>query len=284
MKRILPFALCLVLLFSVHGVAEDIVYYVNPDGGQFYHGEKQCSAISEAYWERMMTLTPADLTQPPYSELGPCPFCVAPPEEIERVHLSPWITRFDTASDIRIEKAGVYRTDGDLTSGLYTVTTDAQCDGMLVTSLSDGTSVHEFAIHGASSYSFYLQDSMSVTLPEHAVLTPIVKRDESAYPPETEIIRQGRRMLIYEMQPFVYEARAIKGEEGAIIFSCVTEEGEQGQPTVIPLPDGATVTFDTYMDGDNDPMPMKYFADPVSLSYFVEFINCVVTPVDPGNG
>lgn len=284
MKRILPFALCLALLFSAHGAAEDTVYYVNPDGGQFYHSEKQCPSISEAYWPRMATVTPDDLIGAPYSELSPCPFCVTPPAVGERPQISPWITRFDTASGIRIDQPGVYRTGGDLTPGLYTVTTDDQCDGLLITALNGGETVHEFSIRGEASYSFYLWDGMSVTLPGHAVLTPIVKRDAASYPPQTETILQGRRMLFYEMHPYVYEARAIEGEEGAIIFSRITEEGEQGHPTVIPLPAGAAVTFDTYLDGFNDPMPLRYFAAPGNLAYFVEFVNCVVTPVDPGNG
>lgn len=280
MKRILIAVFCLAL-WPLLADAEEIIYYVNPNGGQFYHVQSQCPSMSESYWDHLLSMTLDDLSQSSYS---PCPFCAAPPTEGERAHISPWISRFDTASDIRMDTPGTYRTNDDLSTGLYTVVTDAQCDGLLITAMGDSTIVHEFPIRGEASYSFYLKDGMSVTLPEHAVLTPIVKRSEFPTEPETETIRQGRRMLLYEMQPFVYAAKAIDGEEGRITLCSLDAEGGTSDPIVLPLPAGATITFDTEMDGINDPMPIRYFDDPYNYAYFIEFINCIVWPVDMNNG
>lgn len=280
MKRFLILALCLALM-PVLGAAEETVYYVNPNGGQFYHSQAQCPSMNESYWSQLLTMTQDRLSQTSYTA---CPFCVTPPAEGVRPHISPWIAGFDTASDIRMNAAGLYRTGTDLTAGIYTAVTDDQCDGLLITALNDGTVIHEFPIHGEASYSFYLKDGMSVTLPEHAVLTPIVKRNEFSPEPETETIRQGRRMLIYEMQPFVYAAKAIEGEEGCIILCSLDAEFGSSDPVIIPLPAGATVTFDTVMNGINDPMPIRYFDDPYNYAYFIEFINCVVWPEDMNNG
>ena len=277
MKRVLLSALCLILL-ALPCLAEEAVYYVNPDGGRYFHADRQCPSMSEAYWPNLLSLTAQEMTQAPYADLAPCPVCGALPSG-GQAPLEPWLDSLDTAQDVRIETPGAYQ----LAAGLYTVVTDAQCDGLLSTSLSDGTTVHAFAIRGEASYSFYLGDGMSVTLPEHAVLTPIVKRADVSGPPEQETIRQGRRMLLFEMQPLVYAASPIDGEEGCVIFTPLSAEEGVGSPTVISLPAGAVVTFDTCIDGIDDPMPLKYFADPAHRTYFVEFVNCVVRPIDADN-
>ena len=285
MKRILTILLCLALMTGA-ALAEDTVCYVNPDGGQFYHADPQCPSMSERYWDSLIALTPAQLAEPPYGALSACPFCVAEPVQPGAM---AWISSFDTALDVRIDAPGTYladsaRADAPLTAGLYTVTTDSQCDGLLTTALGDGTAVHAFTLHGEASYSFYLADGMLVTLPEHAVLTPIAKTDSFPERPERETIRQARRMPFYEMQRYVYAASAIDGQEACIVISSLDAEMGLEAPTVIPIPAGETVIFDTDMNGVNDPMPQKYFADPANEAYFIEFINCVVWPVDMGNG
>ncbi|MCH5286487.1 MAG: hypothetical protein J1E43_03625 [Christensenellaceae bacterium] len=277
MKRILLPSLCLMLLMCA-AQAEGNTYYVNPDGGQFYHAESQCSLMNEKYWERQITVSASELSQEPYNELMACPSCISPSTETER--LDPWISRYDTAQDVRIDAPGIYRVGADLSSGLYTVVTDDQCNGALITSLSSGMTLNEFAIHGAASYSIYLYADMCVTLPEHAVLTPLIKQNGADAQAET--IRQARRMMYYEMQPGVYTASAIEGEDAYIAFSSIDAE-IGGKPTVFPLPAGETLTFDTVIDGFNDPMPRNYFAFPEKQAYFVEFINCVVTPVNMNN-
>lgn len=262
--------------FCMNDARTKTAYYVNPDGGRFYHEDRRCPSISEAYWSGMVLVYEEELSQEPYADLRPCSFCVTEKEA------NPWVAGFNTARDVRIDAPGTYRTDAELNPGLYTVVTDGQCDGVLLISRIDGTVIHEFLIRGEASYSFYLWDNTCVTMPEHAVLTPIVKQRLFSDQAAPETIRQARRMLYYEMQPRVYAASSIEGEDGYIALSSIDTEIGQGKPTVIPLPAGETVTFDTDMDGVNDPMKLKYFDDPTGEAYFVEFVNCVVWPVDTG--
>lgn len=259
--------------------APEIYYYVNPDGGRFYHSDDQCPSMSSKYWGNLVTVTEDMLLREPYEGLAPCNFCVGLPAEDEDFS-DPWISRFDTAKDVYLTDPGVYVAGIDIAPGLYTVRTTDQTQHNVVTALIDGTVVNTFGLHEEASYSFYLWDGMSVTLPEHAVLTPIVKRSESQAVPEQETIRLARRMLYYEVPTGVYAAEAIDGQEGFIIFSPIMADAAQDEPTVFSLAGGETIVFDTCLDGTNDPMPIQYFASPSGKAYFVEFINCVVRPVD----
>lgn len=255
----------------------DIYYYVNPDGGQFYHRDRECPSMSSKYWDHLVTVSEDKLSQEPYMGFSACPFCgTLPAEDFS----DPWISQFDTASSVELTGPGVYQAGTDMKWGLYTVRTNSQTSGNVVTAMIDGTVINTFGLHEEARYSFYLWDGMSVTLPEHAILTPIVKRDPDQQAPAQESIRLARRMLYYEVPDGVYTAQAIDGQEGFLIFSPIMADAGQGEPTVFSLAAGDTIVFDTCLDGNNDPMPVKYFASPSGRAYFVEFINCVVRPVE----
>ena len=278
MKRILMAALCLALMIGP-ALAEETVYYVNPDGGQFYHEAPQCPSMSSKYWDTLVTLTAAELAQAPYADLSACPHCVKPPIKIDESATDPWIAQFDTAENIYLPGPGVYVANVDIAQGLYTVRMTAGITDSVVTAFDYGEIAHTFVPAEGASYSFYLHDGMILTLPEHAILTPIAKVDKTQPAPAEETILHGRRMLYFEMPDGVYTARAIDGEEGCVILSSIRVDEGLADPIVIPLAPGETVTFDTVMDGVNDPMPRKYFADPNNKAFFVEFVNCVVSPV-----
>lgn len=279
MKRIPLAALCLALA-ACPALAEESVYYVNPDGGQRYHTEQQCPTMSSKYWDQLVTVTKAELAQSPYSDLTPCSYCVALPIKIDENAADPWIAQFDTATSIELTGPGVYVANVDIAQGLYTVRMTAETADSVVTAFDYGDVANTFVPDEGASYSFYLHDGMILTLPEHAILTPIAKVDETQAPPAEETIRHGRRMLYYEVPDGVYVAEAIDGQEGCIIFSSIRVDSGLDDPLVISLAPGETVTFDTVMDGFNDPMPKKYFSDPNSKAFFVEFVNCVVRPVE----
>lgn len=281
MKRILTAVLWMALL-AAPALADEI-YYVNPDGGQFYHAEQQCSSMSSKYWDQLVTVTKSELSQASYSSLNPCPFCVKGPvnQEPDPAFPDPWISRLDTAENIYLAEPGVYVANVDIAQGLYTVRMTDRTAGNVTTSFSDGTIANVFVPADGATYSFYLHDGMILTLPEYAILTPIVKRDP-AQQPQRETIRHGRRMLYYEVPDGVYEARAIDGQEGALIFSPVMTDAGLDNPTVFTLAPGETIVFDTCMDGINDPMPIRYFATPDHKAFFVEFVNCVIQPIESG--
>lgn len=278
MKRFFAALLCLAMIHPA--LAEEDVYYVNPNGGQFYHEEQRCPTMSSRYWDQLVALTAAEWAQSPYSGLTACPFCVTLPVEADEALSDPWIAQYDTAENIYLPGPGVYVANVDIAPGLYTVRMTAGVTGNVVTALDNGEVVNTFAPDEGATYSFYLYDGMILTLPEHAILTPIAKPDETRQPLAEETIRHGRRMLYYEVPDGVYAAQAIDGQEGYIIFAPVQADAGLDEPTRFTLSAGDTVIFDTCMDGVNDPMPQKYFADPNSKAYFVEFVNCVVRPAE----
>lgn len=283
MKRILTALLWMALLAAT--ALADEVYYVNPNGGQFYHDDQQCPSMSSKYWDQLVTVAAAELSQGAYSDLNPCPFCVrvSAQQEPDPSFSDPWISRLDTAENIYLADPGVYTANVDIAQGLYTVRTTSRASGNITTSFSDGSVVNTFVPEEGASYSFYLHDGMSVTLPEHAILTPIVKRDPDQRSLVQETIRHARRMLYYEVPDGVYTAQAIDGQEGSIIFSPVMADAGLDDPTVFALAAGETIVFDTCLDGMNDPMPKRYFATPDHKAYFVEFVNCVIQPVEPND-
>ena len=256
--------------------APDIYYCVDQEGGQFYHRDRDCSALEGQCW----WVSEGRLSQEPYAGLTACPVCGNLPAE---AFSDPWISRFDTASNVELTGPGVYQAGVDIKPGLYTVRTTEQTQHNVVTALIDGTVVNTFGLHEEASYSFFLWDGMTVSLPDHAVLTPIVKRSPGQQPSAQETIRLARRMLYYEVPEGVYTARAIDGQEGFLIFSPLFADAGQDQSTVFSLVGDTTITFDTCLDGVNDPMPLRYFASPSHRAYFVEFINCDVRFVGSGS-
>lgn len=279
MKRILLTAL-LVMLAVCSAQAEETVYYVNPNGGQFYHEEPQCPTMSNKYWDQLVTVTASELSQAPYNKLGRCSYCVKLPVNIDESAADPWIAQFDTAKNIYLPGPGVYTANVDIAQGLYTVQMTAGITESVVTAFDDGEVAHVFTPEEGASYSFYLHDGMILTLPEHAILTPIAKLDETQTPPAEETIRHGRRMLYYEFRDGVYVAEAIDGLEGTVIFASIRMDAGLSDPIAFSLAPGDSITFDTVMDGVNDPMSQKYFADPNNKAFFIEFINCVVRRVE----
>lgn len=62
------------LAFAAAGCAET-AYYINPDGGRYYHADGQCDAISEKYWKNLRQVSESKVIAE--LALSPCSRCCA---------------------------------------------------------------------------------------------------------------------------------------------------------------------------------------------------------------
>lgn len=79
-KVILQLGIALMLIWMFHAISmasESIVYYHNPDGGQYIHSDSQCRAISSKYWPMLDVLSDDELQLPKYRGLSLCSYCCA---------------------------------------------------------------------------------------------------------------------------------------------------------------------------------------------------------------
>lgn len=74
--------LCVVWAIMGNGVlacAEE-AYYVNPDGGRYYHAIANCPAIHPKYWDGMVEITEEERNSEKYKSLFRCETCFASPK------------------------------------------------------------------------------------------------------------------------------------------------------------------------------------------------------------
>lgn len=64
--------------FIEYPVPADTVLYYNPQGGQYYHADQNCSSIKSRYLPLQGSVTYAELDDPAYSALTPCKHCNPP--------------------------------------------------------------------------------------------------------------------------------------------------------------------------------------------------------------
>ena len=90
------------------------VLYYSPEGGRYYHADRNCKTIHEQYLPLMGSFTYAELEDEPYKDLQPCSVCGAPlrPESQDRA------VRFRDAADA----AGEYVSIGEDLDYLTVVT------------------------------------------------------------------------------------------------------------------------------------------------------------------
>ena len=88
MKRII--AVLLIMLLPLSVCAEDnLVYWINPDGGRYYHLDQNCPVVNPKYLPLQVSITKEELEQSENSFYLPCNICVdeshvaSVPEEIK---------------------------------------------------------------------------------------------------------------------------------------------------------------------------------------------------------
>lgn len=254
---------------SVHG--EGNSYYVNPNGGKYYHCERECKTIRSTYYAEMIEITEEQLAEEPYTQLTKCNVCF---EDNNAIEIPSGTTKFsyrseyDTAENDKQYFAGCYHSGISIMHGIYTAKSDAQCMGTLVILDQDLQQLAAYELAGECSVSFYLGDGMSIEVPENCVLQKVVYDPafQEAYQQMT--IRHGRYVTMLEIPGLKYCVKSITGEVGYYVISTIQSEIGQESVTVVEIPEGETVELN--LQGAYD--------------VFVEFVNCIVWPSEQGEG
>lgn len=63
--------------------ADDTPLYYNPEGGKYYHDDRNCSSVKERYLPFKGEFTYAQLDEKDYSRFTPCPYCEPPVRRAE---------------------------------------------------------------------------------------------------------------------------------------------------------------------------------------------------------
>ena len=249
-------------------------YYINPDGGSYYHARKNCVTINEKYWDGMLEITSKQLAEDPYSSLKRCPVCfpdksnspVVTPENRYVAHLR---SAYDTAQDgVMISTAGTYRAGEELKAGIYTVEADVQCSGTLSIETAGKRPLYSYPLQGKTSYTFYLGENMYVSLPEYCNLHKMARNLKFQDPNEKVSIRQHRYMTMEEIPGCNYFVTNLQGGKGYFIVSSIQAETGEEEPVRVDVANGDIVQLDLMEQYD----------------VFVEFVNCVVWPSEAGEG
>ena len=64
--------------FMEYPVSPDTVLYYNPNGGQYYHADQNCSSIKNRFLPLQGSMTYQELDEPEYQKLTPCKHCNPP--------------------------------------------------------------------------------------------------------------------------------------------------------------------------------------------------------------
>ncbi len=255
------------LTMNLFALGEEDVYYVNPDGGRYYHVQRDCAAVKEIYREGMVEIAQSQLAEEPYSHLQPCNRCFG---ERKSADIPDGTTSFryrseyDTAPEDALFTAGSYRAGESIVPGIYTAMADEECAGELRILDSDSQPVQTFSLMGATSLSFCLGEGMRVDIPENCTVRKIAYAVRFQTVGERIDIPHARYMVLVEIPGRQYAVQAIEGAEG---YCTVTDvKGEILQQ--VKLSAGKTAELD-----------LGELCD-----VFVEFVNCAVWAAEMGEG
>ncbi len=276
MKRItiktMALMLAIQMLVPCLALGEAATYYVNPNGGKYYHARKSCETIDEKYWGSMLEITLEQLSKEPYSSLKPCPMCIvqhAPMVTPVNRYVMYYTSPYDTAQDgLMIITAGTYRVGEELKSGIYTAEADIQCSGTLIIKTADKQPLYSYQLQGETSYTFYLGENMYVSLPEHCDLHKVVEDQQFQDPNEKVSIRQRRYLTMAEIPGNNYFVTNLQGENGYFVVSTIQAETGEEEPVRVDVLNNDIVQLNLRQQ-DN---------------VFVEFVNCIVWPSEAGEG
>lgn len=261
--------LVLIMGQSVHG--EENSYYMNPNGGKYYHCERECKTIRSTYYAEMIEITEEQLAEEPYTQLTKCNVCFNDDKANEILSGTTkffYRSEYDTAETDKQYFAGIYHSGMSIMPGIYTAKSDAQCIGTLEVLDQDMQQLAIYELTGECSITFYLGKEMSIVVPENCVLQKVVYAPafQEAYQQTT--IRHGRYVTMLEIPGLRYCVKSIAGEAGYYAIATIQSEMGKESVPVVEIADGETVELN--LQGAYD--------------VFVEFVNCIMWPSEKGDG
>lgn len=247
------------------GCAEGQVYYVNPEGGSYYHTQRECVTVREEYRAGMVEVREEQLSQA-YVHLKPCNICLQEKTQVDipRGTMSfHYQSPYDTAENGALYAAGLYPA-GSIPPGIYTADALDGCSGELHILGGDGQPQTVYALTGETSLSFYLGDGMGVEISEGCTVRKLAYAARLQTVDEQLTIPHARYMAMTEIPGRQYAVKAIEGTEGDCVVTDIT--GEVLQRLKLSGEEIAELDLENLYD------------------VFVEFVNCVVWATEAGEG
>ena len=168
---------------------------------------------------------------------------------------------YDTASsDTIIDVPGTYSVGETLNAGIYTIFSDEACNGRVQVACAEDEALREYDLVGETSYTLYLAEGNTITLPDHCRMQRVSYQPEFQTPFEKVTISHRRLITLFELPMFVYAVTSIPGKNGYVAVSSIASAQGETEPSYTCLNDGEVIHLDLQNHFDT----------------LVEFVNCVV--------
>lgn len=275
--KILTFILSLLLLgVNSNTLANEThVVYFNPDGGKYYHRDKECKAISSKYYSIMMAISEVEAISEEFYQLRPCQSCcISGAEEVIEKHLEahdedvkPFVLKMLSSADpsILINTPGEYMVGKDLEEGLYTISIPSGANTAFALLCDQYEKV--YSIQGKANYTFFFPEGAKISLNGPCILRSIDREWVFQEQGKRYDIINARYLSCVQMPAYRYEITNLPGTQGYVRLSMIDVERGIVDVGEIEINDGKQYSMRI----------------PLSSYYFVEFVNCRVY-IEKGNG
>lgn len=272
---VLLFSLIL-LSFSSSVSADQIrVMYFNPDGGKYYHEERECKTISPKYYALMEEISESELSH--FSRLKPCPKCCTNTinqNAIDNVALTEGseymkalilgiIENSDTG--LWISKPGRYVAGNDFNEGLYTISIPTNTKSGY--SVTYGQNIIQYTVQGPADYTFFFPSGTLIELSDSCILRGLDREWTFQKQDTSYDIINACYLTCIQMPAYQYSVTNLPGTKGFVRLSTINPEKELVDLATIEIQNGERYTFRI----------------PLSTYDFVEFVNCRVY-IEKGEG
>ena len=139
---------------------------------------------------------------------------------------------YDTASsDTVIDVPGTYSVGETLNAGIYTIFSDEACDGRVQVACAEDEALREYDLVGETSYTLYLAEGNTITLPDHCRMQRVSYQPEFQTPFEKVTISHRRLITLFELPMFVYAVTSIPGKNGYVAVSSIASAQGETEPS-----------------------------------------------------
>lgn len=271
----LLFSLILLNLSSSVSADEIRVMYFNPDGGKYYHEERECKAISPEYYALMEEISEDELFRS--SQLKPCPKCctnttmqnaidsvvLTEGDEYMKTLIREIIGNSDTG--FWISKPGRYTAGDDFSEGLYTISVPT--DTKAGYSVTYGQNTIQYIVQGPADYTFFFPAGTLIELSDSCILRDLDREWIFQEQGTSYDIVNARYLTCIQMPAYSYSVTNLPGTKGFVRLSTINSDKGLVDLTTIEVQNGEQRTFRI----------------PLSTYDFVEFVNCRVY-IEKGEG